>query len=708
MAISFWTNDFVWNIANVILIGWLALILVPFNKLCKYFVLIPALFLSIIYTGIFVQNFLFIQSTISTWNYFHLSTWLMLIKNTSLVVGMSNHLRLVDLWLAYWMVKDFYSNHTFAYSVTMHVDGTIDVKKSWTIGRMVFTFILLLTYLAAPLGFLVYHLMKLTILFKHRASERIDFRNGHTFNLNSHRNQLQSQSLIHRPVRFGDRLPQPFQTIYHILLGIYGLLILFTIALPAYFLLRIYCRIKYRSPSYKTSSLQPNKSIPESVRNMTAEMKLTSLTTPLNQRKFLWHVKYILLQISNFAEYIPNASNPVVLFQALDDYFRGVYNLRYFVFGDGIAVNSYELVKRYLQDLPPRKGFEFFGWPVSSSQGTFCDFTTIFLSSDNPEMKLGRDIVFQWLHAFPHDLQKETAEVRYHLSRLVPRRIDQQPDENTVYQAVGEVMFYLATNGELRKHERQAFLDCVKNPFIFFPNWFNFLLAGHYFERKTLNSYYVLLQAFSRYADGSALRAAFKAAENRKSQLEVLRLISLVFSVAGSAAPAKLAYAVIQKLWSNKEQNVPLFKKNPHNFIKECARLDKVVPMVNVLATDEIIEEIQADFQKNNRPIRIPKDTPIHCSIVNANRDPNVFENPDQFLPERLDLNKMIVWNGVEEDIMKHDKNKRPLRYCPGHDLSLNVIQYVVKQFLPVIFEETIKPAPQPTNCDQIGRREDC
>jgi cytochrome P450 len=50
---------------------------------------------------------------------------------------------------------------------------------------------------------------------------------------------------------------------------------------------------------------------------------------------------------------------------------------------------------------------------------------------------------------------------------------------------------------------------------------------------------------------------------------------------------------------------------------KECARLDKVVPMVNVLATNEIEES----FQHKNPNIKIPKNTPIHCSIVNANRD---------------------------------------------------------------------------------------
>jgi hypothetical protein len=35
-------------------------------------------------------------------------------------------------------------------------------------------------------------------------------------------------------------------------------------------------------------------------------------------------------------------------------------------------------------------------------------------------------------------------------------------------------MFFLATGGASRKRERQAFIDCINNPFTFFPKWFNF------------------------------------------------------------------------------------------------------------------------------------------------------------------------------------------------------------------------------------------
>lgn len=689
-----WSNDRVWNISHVILIGWLAIILAPFHKLTKYFVLIPSLFLSVIYTAIFLQTSFAIDL-----NFFELSNWLVFIKESCPIDGINSHLQVVNLWLAYWMVKDFYSNYTFAYCVGMDIDGTFYVKKSWTPGRMIFTLLLLLSYVAAPVAFLAYYSAKLTILMQHKTRERLNFENDQIFNLQAHTNEIQTQALIRRPVRFGDRLPEPFQTIFHIFVGILGVLTSLFIVVPTYFLLKLSCQIKYR-----LSSSRSHTSSSEYFRNITAEMKLKSLSTPLKQRKFFWHIKFYLLQISTFVEYIQHVKNPVALFIGLGDYFRQEKNVLHYVFGDGIGVNSYDLVKRYLQDLPPQKDFESLGWRVSTSMEKFCDFTTIFLPSDDPDMKLGRNVVFEWLHAFPHNLHQQNPEVQYHLSRLVPRQIDQQPNKTMVSLALGEVMFYLATGGDLRKHERQAYIECVTNPTMFFPDWFNFLLAGHYFERKVLNSFYVLLQAFSRYAHGSALSAAFKAAENRKSQLEVLRLITTVFSVAGSVAPAKLAYVVIERLWSDKEKYVPLYKNNPRNFIKECARLDQIVLVVSTSATDQIANDIKKEFQKQDSSMTtIPTNTPIHCSLASANRDENIFPNPELFNPDRPNLGKIIVWNGVEEDITNEDENKRPIRYCPGHDISLDVIQYVVGRFLPLIPEEYKNLTPKKSIGVKIG-----
>lgn len=193
-----------------------------------------------------------------------------------------------------------------------------------------------------------------------------------------------------------------------------------------------------------------------------------------------------------------------------------------------------------------------------------------------------------------------------------------------------------------------------------------------------MQSYEILRRAFARYTNSSSFRAAFSVAQNEKSEREVLELLAIVFAIAGSAAPAKLTVTVLERLWQTKDQEktINLFRMNPKNFIKECARLDKVVPMVTVVANKEILNDLSIQ--------NLPEQTLVHCSIVNANRDKKIFINPDQFNPQRLDLNKILVWNGLEEDILNSDETKRPIRYCPGHDLSLDVIQYVVEQFLPI------------------------
>ncbi len=691
MLFNYCTTDNLFNLNHIIIIGWLALIFAPFKRISKYLIVFPALFLSVVYILIIFRTLFFRDENSAPLHFFHLSDWKSLLTDEFMIIGTTYHFRIMDLCVARWMVYDFYTGYTFAYKAKMTSGGTYQVDKSWTFGRILFTVILLMTYMVGPFGFFLYNIAKYTFLKKYRTDVRISITSDDGFIENSHENQLQSQQLTPHAVRFGDKLPEPLCTIYYFVLGIIGLITLFTVVLPSYIVLIIYCRIVYKAPS--SSSNQPitdlkstsPKKIPEFVRNVTANMRLSLITTSVDKRKFIWYLKLVLLQFSTFIEYLSNSSQPVYLFKSLEDYFNKVYEVPYFVLGNGLAVNSYKLVKRYIQDIPTRKDCELLAWEVSLSLKTFCNFTTIFLSTDDPDMKLGRDIIIKWLHAFPHNLHNKDFQTQVQLSRIVPRQTDEKPKEDIVYQAVGEVMFFLATGGELTKTERSAFIDCVTNPSIFFPNWFNFLLNGHYFERKNLNSYYTLLQAFSRYQDGVALRAAFIAAENKKSKEEVLKFITVVFCVAGSPAPAKLAFTVIDRLWTDKETNVPLFKKNPHNFIKECARLDKVVPTVNVLATNEIANEIENSFKNKNKNITIPENTPIHCSIVNANRDETIFQNPDQFLPDRSDLNKLIVWNGVEEDIINPDKSKRPIRYCPGHDLAIDLIQYVAERFLPII-----------------------
>jgi len=90
----------------------------------------------------------------------------------------------------------------------------------------------------------------------------------------------------------------------------------------------------------------------------------------------------------------------------------------------------------------------------------------------------------------------------------------------------------------------------------FFSIGLIFLLLEHYLEQKSLNSNYILLQAFSQYVDRPAWRTAL---DIKKYQSEILKLIAIVFLIGENAAPAKLSVIVIQRLWSDKDKEKKIF-----------------------------------------------------------------------------------------------------------------------------------------------------
>ncbi|CAF0797658.1 unnamed protein product [Adineta steineri] len=352
------------------------------------------------------------------------------------------------------------------------------------------------------------------------------------------------------------------------------------------------------------------------------------------------------------------------------------------------------------------KDFQTIGWSVSSSLIKYCESNHIFLPNPSHPMPdhhlLSRKIIHQWLAAFPHTLknlhdscsERNTATYRY-LTRIVPRHPKSEANKEMIYLAVGETLFFLATGGSLTSDERDAYLDCVKNPFTFLPDWFNFLVAGHYKENMGYESYGKFQAAFARHAQGPALQAAFEAAGGKMSKCEVIRLITMAFCLGAAPAPAKLTADIVHRLWSDQsdeilagqdaykqEKMVDLFYENPRNFIKESARLYTVLPMVSVLSNARIANDV-----KTHTGADLPANTRIHCSLTDANRDPNEFTSPDEFNPRRsaIELGKIITWNGVESDIEGKNKESRPPRYCPGHDLSILVMKFVASRFAPVM-----------------------
>ena len=217
---------------------------------------------------------------------------------------------------------------------------------------------------------------------------------------------------------------------------------------------------------------------------------------------------------------------------------------------------------------------------------------------------------------------------------------------------------------------------------IFLPDWFNFLIGGGYLERKGLRSYYILRTALARHLDGDALGAAMKEASKHDiSRSEALRLVAVIFSIAGAAAPATLTESVINRLYDDPPKMCPLFRQSPRQFVLETARLAKGVPMVNVVARSPLRVQIGGE------DVEIPQGTSLHCSLVAANRDPVTFggqdfkqQRADEFDSTRENLGDLFFWNGLEKLISGEEK-ERPPRHCPGHDVSLNLIEYIAARY---------------------------
>ena len=104
-----------------------------------------------------------------------------------------------------------------------------------------------------------------------------------------------------------------------------------------------------------------------------------------------------------------------------------------------------------------------------------------------------------------------------------------------------------------------------------------------------------------------------------------------------------------------------------HKAILETARLYPAVRFVSQLAKEGGEVEIggtKCPFQKGTR---------LLGSILTANRDPNRYNNPDNFDTTR-DFSDILSWNGQGQE-----------RACPGRNLSIGFIQifclYLLKKY---------------------------
>ena len=95
---------------------------------------------------------------------------------------------------------------------------------------------------------------------------------------------------------------------------------------------------------------------------------------------------------------------------------------------------------------------------------------------------------------------------------------------------------------------------------------------------------------------------------------------------------------------------------------KETMRLHPVAPM---LVPRYSLEDIKiAGYD-------IPKDTRVLVNVWTIGRDPNVWDNPNEFFPERF-IGKSIDVKGQDYELLPFGSGRR---MCPGYSLGMKVIQ---------------------------------
>ena len=529
--------------------GWSALVFQPRHPLTRWIVLGPALLLSVSDT-IAVYNTLY-HNVALTWNnnINHDGSWPYTLWALQLPVsaGLRSHLRLCDLLMGSWLTLDFFSRYTCGYNVQPRPDGSYPISPPWTVQRSVFNFILLVTWLVSPVGFLVYTVVSYGYFATYETSKPIDLIQPQDVVSKRAVTPTQYSFLSVRHSRFGDNFRPPLLNLYRDLRAIVGSAAGVLVA-ATYLVYVGYCFAFHRSKDAAFAEVNREPLFPPAfVRTHTVMRWWHSLITPHGKRSWIWRLNRYWLDLSTIVLYLPaaRANDPLPLMRAIEIDFQHcvLRPLRdaaadpvaaaslagMFPFGDGVGVSSHKLVVKYLQSRQPpaMKDWQSFGWSVSPSMIRFCDFNSFFLPNPShpgtDQMLLSRNVIHSWLSNWPYvaslgaNASRDLTLVDRQLLRIVPRQASSMPSIDEVYRAVGETAFFVATGGSLRSDERDAYVTCVTNPFMFFPGWFNFLLAGHALEQQALAGYETLQAAFARYGTGPALQAAIQAANGSKS-----------------------------------------------------------------------------------------------------------------------------------------------------------------------------------------------
>eukprot|EP00928_Gymnodinium_smaydae_P073621 TRINITY_DN5679_c1_g3_i2.p1 TRINITY_DN5679_c1_g3~~TRINITY_DN5679_c1_g3_i2.p1 ORF type:complete len:496 (-),score=95.37 TRINITY_DN5679_c1_g3_i2:76-1452(-) len=156
---------------------------------------------------------------------------------------------------------------------------------------------------------------------------------------------------------------------------------------------------------------------------------------------------------------------------------------------------------------------------------------------------------------------------------------------------------------------------------------------------------------------------------------------------AGYGGTSNLAFETIKHVLKKPAEYAALFRKDPEAFMLEAARL---YPPVGGMNPMKVTKAAKYSFQ-NGRPDMEVKPGDLGVIFTsNANRDPTIFKDPEEFRPGRENADRLLSWNAEIRDFSTCDSVAgcpAAPRGCPGTFLSLRIATKTVAYFVGGIEE---------------------
>jgi cytochrome P450 len=217
------------------------------------------------------------------------------------------------------------------------------------------------------------------------------------------------------------------------------------------------------------------------------------------------------------------------------------------------------------------------------------------------------------------------------------------------------------------------------------------LSTGSVEQAESIKRIYTAMEA-KVAASETGQRFMTLASEKGMNTTERLHELTAVLMFAGVGGTSSYTVSTIKLLRSNPERYVPLYLANKSAFLKEAARLYPPVGGLAIVAREGRSVPMSGDLAGLNLTF-----TPGEIGgawIPSANTDPAVFGGAERsatyaqsFDPQRDNLNKIMTWNGMLDDIERGfappgTPGHAP-RACPGAIFALQMCEKLVDYFLP-------------------------